>query len=152
MLRPSLLSRVFAALLLVALAGCNAAGVLADVPDASAGPLAPEGITLTVDQSAYARGETARLTLRNGSAATATTGVLECAQIETWTGSAWATSAEGNDRVCIMIARVLAPGETMTGTVALDVPAGQYRLVQSVSLEGADGGVTAATAAFRVGA
>ncbi|HEX9953414.1 MAG TPA: hypothetical protein VGB53_16710 [Rubricoccaceae bacterium] len=150
--RPHLLTRVFLALLLVALAGCNAAGVLADVPDASAGPVSPDGLSLVADQMAYSRGETARLTLRNGSAVTATTGVLECAQVETWTGSAWMVSAEGNDRACIMIARVLAPGETMTGTVALDVPAGQYRLVQSVSLEGADGGVTAATAAFRVGA
>ncbi|HEX8298239.1 MAG TPA: immunoglobulin-like domain-containing protein [Rubricoccaceae bacterium] len=144
--------RPFVALLLVALAGCNASGVLADVPDASAGPVAPDGLALSADQTAYARGATARLTLRNGSAATATTGVLECAQIETWTGTAWTTSPEGNDRACIMIARVLAPGETMTGTVALDVPPGQYRLVQSVSLEGADAGVAVSTAAFRVGA
>ena len=148
--RSSVLTRVLLAVLLVALAGCNAAGTLADVPSANAGPLAPEGISLTADQTAYGHGDEARLTLRNGSAVTATTGVLECAQIETWTGTAWTTSAEGNDRACIEIARVLAPGETMTGTVALDVPAGHYRLVQSVSLDGA--GVTAATAAFRVGA
>ena len=149
--RPPFLTRVFAALLLVALAGCNASGPLADVPPANASPLAPEGVALTADRTAYGRGDEARLTLRNGSALTATTGMLECAQIEAWTGTAWTASAEGNDRACIEIARVLAPGEAMTGSVPLDVPAGQYRLVQSVSFDGADAGVTAATAAFRVG-
>lgn len=134
----------------VLLVGCNASGALVDVPPASAGAVSSGGLTLAADQSAYARGATVRLVLVNGSAAVATTGVLECAQIESWTGSAWTLSAEGNDRACIMIARILQPGETMAGSVPLDVPAGQYRLTQSVSLEGADAGVAVSTAAFRV--
>ncbi len=135
----------------VLLVGCNASGALVDVPPASAGPVSPDGLTMTADQSVYARGATVRLVLVNGSAAVATTGVLECAQIESWTGAAWVLSAEGNDRACIMIARILQPGETMTGAVPLDVPAGRYRLTQSVSLDGADAGVAVSTAAFRVG-
>ena len=130
----------------LALAGCTAGAPLVDTA-----PLAPGGLTLAADRTAYDRGDSARLTLTNGATATATTGVLECAQIETWTGAAWTLSPAGNDRACIMIARVLAPGETMTGAVVLDVPAGTYRLTQSVSLDGAEAGVTAATAAFRVG-
>jgi hypothetical protein len=129
--------------------GCAPRAVL-DAPPA--GPaVSPNGLTLTADKAAYARGETARLELRNGASAAATTGVLECAQIETWTGGAWARSPEGNDRACIMIARTLQPGETMDGAVPLDVPAGQYRLTQGVSLEGADAGVSVSTASFRVG-
>ena len=136
--------------LLVVLTGCSARTALTDVPPASASALAPNGLSLAADQTAYARGETARLTLRNASPRVATTGVLECAQIETWTGGAWATSPVGNDRACIMIARILQPGETMTGGVPLDVPAGTYRLMQSVSLEGAETAETVTTAAFRV--
>jgi hypothetical protein len=113
--------------------------------------VSPNGLTLTADKAAYAGGETARLELRNGAQAAATTGVLECAQIETWTGSAWVQSPVGNDRACIMIAQTLQPGETMDGAVPLDVPAGQYRLTQGVSLEGADAGVAVSTASFRVG-
>ena len=122
-----------------------------DAPPASGSAVSPSGLTLTADKATYARGETARLELRNGATAAATTGVLECAQIETWTGGAWVRSPEGNDRACIMIALTLQPGETMDGTVPLDVPAGTYRLTQSVSLEGAEAGVAVSTASFRVG-
>lgn len=151
MRRPSLLTRLIVVALLVVLAGCSARTALTDVPPASAGPVAPNGLSLTADQTSYAHGATARLTLRNAAPIVATTGVLECAQIETWTGGAWATSPAGNDRACIMIARLLQPGETMTGGIVLDVPAGTYRLMQSVSLEGAEAAETVATAAFRVG-
>ncbi len=150
MRRPSLLTRLIVVALLVALAGCSARTSLVDVPPASAGPVAPNGLSLAADQASYAHGTTARLTLRNGAPIVATTGVLECAQVETWTGRAWATSPVGNDRACIEIARLLRPGEAMTGGVELDVPAGMYRLVQSVSLEGAEAAETVATAAFRV--
>ncbi len=150
MRRPSVLTRLVVVALLVVLAGCSARTALTDVPPANSGPVAPSGLALTADGASYARGATARLTLRNGSPAVATTGVLECAQVETWTSGAWATSPVGNDRACIMIARVLQPGETMTGGVRLDVPAGSYRLVQSVSLEGADVAEAVATAAFAV--
>ena len=138
-------------LLALALAGCAPRAV--GPPDAAppAGAPATGGLTLAADRQAYARGASVRLELRNGSAAVATTGVLECAQFETWTGSAWVRSPVGNDRACIMIARVLAPGETITGDVAADVPAGSYRLTQSVSLEGAEEGVAVSTASFRVG-
>ena len=129
---------------LLVLAGCTPRAALVGTA-----ALAPGGVALAADRAAYNRGDSVRLTLTNGATATATTGVLECARIETWTGSAWTLSPAGNDRACIMIARVLAPGETMTGDVVLDVPAGTYRLAQSVTLDGA--GVTAATAAFRVG-
>ncbi|HEX8385010.1 MAG TPA: immunoglobulin-like domain-containing protein [Rubricoccaceae bacterium] len=136
--------------LLVALsflvAGCQAAAPLVDVA-----PVSSDGLTLTADKDAYARGETARLDLRNGGTATATTGVLECAHIERWTGAAWERSAEGNDRACIMIARILQPGESMTGAVPLDVPAGAYRLTQGVSVEGSETGVSVSTGSFRVG-
>lgn len=127
-------------------AGCNSAGPLVD-----AAPVSSAGLTLTADQNAYDRGETARLVLRNGGTATATTGILECAQFERWTGSAWETSPDGNDRACILLAVVLAAGETLTGAVPLDVPAGSYRLTQSVSVEGADTGVAVSTGSFRVG-
>lgn len=127
-------------------AGCNSAGPLVD-----AAPVSSAGLTLTADKDAYARGETARLVLRNGGAATATTGVLECAQFERWTGSAWETSPDGNDRACILLAAIVAPGEILTGSVPIDVSAGSYRLTQSVSVEGAGTSVDVSTASFRVG-
>ena len=131
---------------LLVLAGCTPRAALVGTA-----ALAPGGVALAADRTAYGRGDSVRLTLTNGATATATTGVLECARIETWSGTAWGESSVGNDRACILIARMLAPGETMTGDVVLDVPAGTYRLAQSVTLDGAEAGVTAATAAFRVG-
>lgn len=150
MRRPSLITRLIVVALLVVLTGCSATTDLVGVPPVSAEPVSPNGLSLTADQASYARGATARLTLRNAAQMVATTGVLECAQIETWTGWTWATSPVGNERACIMIARMLQPGETMTGGVKLDVPAGTYRLMQPVSLEGAEVGEIVTTAAFRV--
>ncbi len=150
MRRPSLITRFIVVALLVVLTGCSVPPALTDVPPTNAGPLAPNGLSLTANQTSYARGATARLTLRNAAQMTATTGVLECAQLEGWTGGAWVTSPVGNDRACIQIARVLRPGETMAGGVKLDVPAGTYRLMQSVSLEGAEVAEIVTTAAFRV--
>ena len=146
----SLPVRLVAAALLVLVAGCSAGAALADMPDAAAQPLSPNGLSLTADQTAYPRGATARLALRNGAQIAATTGVLECAQIETWASSGWTASPVGNDRACILIVRMLQPGETLTGGVPLDVPPGTYRLAQSVSLEGAEVAETVTTAAFRV--
>ena len=139
-MRPVLLA---AALLLAA--GCNTAGPLVDTA-----PVTTDGLVLTADARAYGRGDTARLTLTNGSAATATTGVLECALVERWTGAAWTPSASGNDRACIQIARILAPGDAMTGEVPLDLPAGSYRLTQPVSLDGSGESVAVSTASFAV--
>ncbi len=113
-------------------------------------PYIPDGLLLTADRMEYGRGDSAQLLLRNGASAVAQTGVLECAQIEAWQGGTWATSPVGNDRACILILATIQPGETMTGTVPLDVPAGTYRLTQSVGFEDQDAGVVAATAPFRV--
>lgn len=125
--------------------GCTAADPLVDTA-----PVSTDGLTLAADARAYDRGDTARLRLTNGSRTTATTGVLECALVESWTGDAWAPSADGNDIACIQIARVLAPGETMTGEVRIDFRDGFYRLTQPVFVEG--GGESAvSTASFRVG-
>ena len=138
--------RSFFALGLLVVAGCTASVPLIEAP-----PVTAEGLALSADRTTYARGAAVRLVLVNGAPTTATTGVLECAQFETWTGSAWVRSPVGNDRACIMIARVLAPGETMTGDITADVPAGSYRLTPSVSIDGADASVTVSTASFRVG-
>ena len=137
-MRPILLALLLAA-------GCTAADPLVDTA-----PVSTDGLTLAADARAYSRGETARLTLTNGSSNTATTGVLECALVESWTGTAWTQSASGNDRACIEIARILAPGEAMTGEVPLDLPAGSYRLTQTVFLDGADASAAVSTASFAV--
>ena len=131
---------------LLGLAACTTARI----PAPPSAPVAPKGVTLTADQSAYARGASAKVTLRNGAPGVAQTGVLECAHIEAWDGTAWEESAVGNDRACILVLRILQPGETMTGMVPLDVPDGTYRLTQPVSFDGTDESVTAATAPFQV--
>lgn len=138
--------RVLAALLAFALplaAGCDAAGPLA--VDA---PLRAEGVSLTADRDAYRAGEPIRLTLVNGAPRELTTGVLECATLERWSGRAWDTSRDGNDRACILIALVLEPGRSVGGEVRVRVPDGSYRLVQHVSV--GERSATVATGAFRI--
>jgi len=133
---------LFAFALLVG--GCDTAGPLA--VDA---PLRVGGVALTADRDAYRSGDPIRLTLTNGASQELTTGVLECAVLERWNGRSWATSRQGNDRACIMIALLLDPGRTATGEVRVRVPSGSYRLVQHVSV--GDRGATVATGAFRIG-
>lgn len=137
--------RVLAALALVVLvAGCDAAG-----PVSADAPLRADGVALTADRDAYRSGEPIRLTLVNGASRELTTGVLECAVLERWTGRAWETSRQGNDRACIMIALVVEPGRSVTGEVRVRASGGSYRLVQHVSV--GERGATVATGAFRIG-
>ena len=133
--------RLIAALLVLAAAGCDTA------PFADASPIGTGEMAFTADRDAYRRGDTAALTLRNLSADTLTTGVLECAFLEVWDGEAWTIRASDNGRACIEIAVVLAPGETLTGAVELDVPDGSYRFVHGLYGQSA---LPLATGAFRV--
>ena len=136
--------RASAVLLALALvAGCDAAG-----PVAVDAPLRAEGVSLTADRDAYRVGEPIRLTLVNGASREVSTGVLECAVLERWDGRAWEPSRQGNDRACILIALVLAPGQAATGEVRVRVPDGSYRLAQSVSV--GERHATVATGAFRL--
>lgn len=130
---------------LVLATGCDTAG-----PVAADAPLSTEGLTFTTDQPAYRSGAPIRVTLVNGSTAEATTGVLECATLERWNGRTWETSRVGNDRACIMIAHVIAPGRRLDGAVRVRVPAGSYRLAQAVTLDSGRS-ATVATGAFRIG-
>ena len=134
--------RLTLALILLAAAGCDAAG-----PLVTTAPVVAAGMGFTTDRDAYRRGDTATLLLRNVSADTLTMGVLECATLESWAGTAWTARPSDNDRACIEIARVLAPGETMDGRIALDVPEGSYRFVHGLYGQSA---TSAATGAFRV--
>lgn len=124
--------------------GCDTAG-----PLAADAPLRAGGVSLTADRDAYRFGAPILLTLSNGASHELTTGVLECAVLERWSGRAWETSRHGNDRACIEIALVLEPGRTATGEVRVRVPSGSYRLTHWVGLGG--GSRQVATGAFRIG-
>lgn len=135
---------VAAVTLLVLVAGCDTAG-----PAAVDAPLRSGGVALTADRDAYRSGEIVWLSLVNGASRELTTGVLECAVLERWSGRAWETSRHGNDRACIMMALVVEPGRTVTAGVPVRAPGGSYRLVQHVSV--GERGATVATGAFRIG-
>lgn len=130
------------ALGLALLAGCDSAAPFVDTS-----PVETDEAAFTADRSAYARGDDAALRLRNVSTDTLTTGVLECAVLERWDGDSWTATPIGNDRACIEIAVVLAPGETLDGTVRLDVPDGSYRFVHGLYGRSA---TPLATGSFRV--
>lgn len=115
---------------------------------AESAPVAADGVLLMADDDTYRPGDAAHLTLANGAADTVTTGVLECAVLEHWSGAAWALAPDGNDRACILLAVAVAPGDVHTGSVPLDVPAGVYRAAQDVAV--GDRPMRVATAAFRV--
>lgn len=136
--------RLLATLFLLAAGACDTAG-----PRADDAPLQVGGVRLTANDNAYRPGAPIRLTLVNGDDGDLTTGVLECAVLERWTGTAWVVSDAGNDRACIEIALVLAPGDEVTGDVRVRVPDGSYRLVHWVSTTAASG-ARVATGAFRV--
>ena len=123
-------------------------GVTPAAPDA--GATGPDGLTLTADADSYARGDTARFTLRNGTDTTYGMGVLECGTLERPAGGGWERSPEGNDRACIQIYRYLAPGETVEADIALDVSPGTYRFAHSVSREDGDTSETVTTEPFEV--
>jgi hypothetical protein len=128
-------------LALALLAGCG------DAPFTDSAPVRPRGVEFTADRTAYDNDDEAALRLVNRSADTLVTGVLECAVLERWTGTAWETSGAGNERPCIEIAVNLEPGDALDGRVRLDVPDGSYRFVHDLYGEGTE---RAATAAFRV--
>jgi hypothetical protein len=128
-------------LALVLLAGC------ADAPFTDSAPVRPRGVEFTADRTAYDNDDEVALRLVNHSPDTLLTGVLECAVLERWTGRAWETSPDGNDRGCILIGVYLEPGDALDGRVRLDVPDGSYRFVYGVYAEGTE---RAATGAFRV--
>lgn len=136
-------------LLAVFYLGCSEPTGVASQPPA-ARDAEPGGLALTADAEAYARGDTAHLTLRNGTEATYGMGVLECAALQRPAGDGWEQSPAGNERVCIQVYRYLAPGETMEADVALDVPPGTYRFTHSVAREGGDAGEAVATEPFEV--
>lgn len=131
--------------LAVLVAACDSPAPFAGEP-----PVTARGVFLMTDSDEYARGGSVRLTLANGATQRVTTGVLECARLERWSGTAWALAPHANETACIEIARVLAPGEVLTGTFRADVPDGSYRLVHEVTVGDAGGSVPVATAAFRV--
>ena len=126
---------------LALLAGC------ADAPFTDSAPVRPRGVEFTADRTAYDNDDEVALRLVNRSPDTLLTGVLECAVLERWTGTAWETSAAGNDRACIDIGVEVRPGDALDGRVRLDVPDGSYRFVYDVFGVDVD---RAATGAFRV--
>lgn len=137
-------------LLLTAALGISTLSACGSTLRPAEAPYIPEGLLLTADRMEYERGDSARLLLRNGSQNAAQTGVLACAQLETWNGEGWAPSPVGNDRACILVLETLRSGGAMTGAVPLDVPAGTYRLTQSIGFEERSTGVVSATSPFRV--
>ena len=138
-------------LALTSLLGASAcSGSAPSDPAPPSDAVGPDGLTLTADADAYARGDTAHFTLRNESDVTYGMGVLECGTLERPAGDGWERSPEGNDRACIQIYRYLAPGETMEADLALDVSPGTYRFAHGVNDESTGTGETVATAPFRV--
>lgn len=114
-------------------------------PRSDDGPVRAAGVSLDADRTRYDNRDEVRLTLRNDGAATYTTGVLECAELERWDGTAWVPSRMRDDRACIAIGLFLEPGQTIDGTPRLNVPAGSYRFTVSLAES-----VRVATAALRV--
>ena len=125
---------------------CTTARLPAPPPD----PVGPNGVTLTADQADYMRGASANLTLTNGASRVGMTGDIGCVGFEVWNRNAWEPSPSNTHRVCLSAGVILQPGTALTGPVRLDVPAGTYRLMQSVGFEETGESVTAATAPFRV--
>lgn len=138
-----LAGRTVAALALLSLAACDTAGPVATEPAVRAG-----GLRLDADRDRYGNRDTARLTLANTGGETYWTGILDCAIVERWDGSAWAVSRDGNGQACIAIAVEVAPGASLTASVPIRLPDGSYRFTQGLGSD--DASVTVATAAFRV--
>ena len=112
---------------------------------------APAGLLFETDAAQYASGDEADFVLRNETDETYQMGVVGCALLQVREDGEWTTSPAGNDRVCIMMLQVLAPGETASGTATLDVPAGTYRFTHTLSEDDEpDEQVIVATAPFTV--
>lgn len=134
-------------LLLAAVSACI-------TPRPSGGPAADAvtagGLSLTVSGHQFTRGEAVPLTLTNEGPTTYEGGVLGCATTERWAAGAW-TPAEDDARACILMLATVAPGETMEGEIALDLPPGTYRFVHALTPVGGSEAVTVATRAFQIG-
>lgn len=138
--------RLLVVSLLLLVAACGA-------PRPAIGPpgdaIAAGGLSLTLEGRAYARGEAIPLTLTNTGTVTYEGGVLGCATTERWAAGAW-VPAEDDQRACILMLATLAPGATMDGEIALDLPPGTYRFVHTLTPAGGGEAVTVATRAFRI--
>ena len=133
-----------AAALCLLLAGCSA-------PEAARDLEPPPGLRFETDAFGYARGDSARLFLVNGTPQRFGMGVLECAVLQAQASGEWVSSPEGNDRACIAILLTLEPGETAEAVVPLDVPLGTYRFSHELGREGSpSGAVRITTRAFTV--
>lgn len=123
------------------LAGCDTVAG----PRSDDGPVRQAGVSLDADRTLYDDGDEVHLTLRNDGSATYMTGVLECAELERWDGTAWVPSRMRDDVACILIGLYLEPGQSIDGTPRLNVPAGSYRFTVALTDR-----VRVATAALRV--
>ncbi len=141
---------LFAAGILGASACSEPTGLTPSPSPAPSDAIGPDGLALTTDADAYARGDTAHVTLRNETDATYGMGVLGCATLERPAADGWERAPEGNDRACIQIYRTLAPGETMEADLPLDVSSGTYRIAHHVTQEESGTAATVATASFCV--
>lgn len=111
----------------------------------------PAGLRFETDAFGYARGESTRLFLVNGTRQTFGMGVLNCAVLETQASGEWVRSPEGNDRACISILLTFEPDQTAEAVIPLDVSPGTYRFAHSLGREGApSGAVRVTTRAFSV--
>lgn len=128
-------------------AGCGAPRAAVG---AAGGAVTADGLSLEVDGSSFRRGQPVPLTLRNASGAPYQGGVLGCAVAERWTGAAW-VRAEGDERACIAMLAVVAPGETMETAIPLDVAPGSYRFTHTMGRDDGSPSVSVSTRAFRIG-
>ena len=117
--------------------------------DASAQPSNDPGIVFRADRSAYALGDTVRLTLRNET--DEPLGYNLCTSIpERRTSAGWARAPL--DRFCTAELRILAPGAQATSPELLnaDWRPGEYRVTTRVERMRSGGGSTAFTQSFEV--
>lgn len=136
--------RLASAVLLLALAACDT-----NAPPTLDAPVRVDGLSLTVGADDYDRGDTATLTLQNGTAASVWTGVLECPDLQQRVDGRWVDASVALGVACIEILIEVPPGESLSGRVVLDVPGGTYRFAHPSFPEDGDGR-RLATGSFRV--